>query len=182
MGGVDKAFLVLGGKPLVAHAIARLGPQVDRIAISANGDPARFAGFGCPVLADAGTAGQGPLAGVLAGLEWARGCGASALVTVAVDTPFFPADLAERLVGAGGGTGRVVLAADDGGVHPTFALWPVVSAPQVTAAFAAGRRRVEDVARSLGCVTAGFGDAGEALFFNVNTPGDLAAAGARHGA
>ena len=174
-GGADKAFLMLQGRPLVAHAVARLTPQVDVLAISANGDPARFAGFGLPVLPDAGAAGEGPLAGVLAGLAWAKGLGADALATVAVDTPFFPGDLVARL--AAGGAGRVALAADRTGTHPTFALWPLDAAGRLGAAFAAGIRGMERAAQTIGCVKVPFD--GDDAFFNVNTPGDLARAQGR---
>jgi molybdopterin-guanine dinucleotide biosynthesis protein A len=176
MGGADKAFLMLGGRPLVAHSVARLAPQVEAVAISANGDPARFAAFGLPVLPDAGTAGEGPLAGVLSGLSWAKGVGADALVTVAVDTPFFPGDLVARLVAAGGD--GVAMAADATGAHPTFALWPVRRAADLSATFAQGTRSVAAGAEALGVVAVRF-DAGADAFFNVNTPSDLSEAARR---
>ena len=99
LGGADKALLHLGGRPLLAHVLDRLRPQIDVIALSANGDPARFAAFDVPVLAD-DEIGQGPLAGVLAGLDWAAAQGFDAILTTPVDTPFLPADLVAKLVRA----------------------------------------------------------------------------------
>ena len=95
MGGADKALLRLAGVTLVARAVERLEPQVERLAISANGDAGRFGWLGLPVLAD--DEAKGPLSGVLAGMDWAAGLGARAVVTVAVDCPFFPGDLVPQL-------------------------------------------------------------------------------------
>ncbi|MGB0439227.1 MAG: molybdenum cofactor guanylyltransferase, partial [Paracoccaceae bacterium] len=97
MGGGDKALRTIAGRPLMSRVIERLSPQVDRIALNANGDPARFATLGLPVIADSITDYPGPLAGVLAGMDWAAGAGATHIVTVAADTPFFPTDLCKRL-------------------------------------------------------------------------------------
>ena len=90
MGGGDKALLPLGGRSLLAHVLARLERQVGAMALNANGDAARFAEYDLPVLADSIAGYPGPLAGVLAGLDWAATQGADAIVTVAADTPFFP--------------------------------------------------------------------------------------------
>lgn len=171
MGGADKALLPLGGRPLVAHVADRLGPQVAALAISANGDPARLAGLGLPVLADARPC--GPLAGVLAGLRWAEGQGATALVSVAVDTPFFPCDLVPRLCLAAESTPAGLAIAESGGrLHPTFALWPVMLAPALAAFLASGAKpRVMDFARAQGAAAAPW--AGEEAFLNLNTPEDL---------
>ena len=100
MGGGDKGLLALGDRPLLAHVIDRLAPQVAGLALNANGDPARFAGFGLPVLGDSIAGFPGPLAGVLAGLDWAAGQGTECIVTAAADTPFFPRDLVARLCDA----------------------------------------------------------------------------------
>ena len=94
MGGGDKGLLDLGGRPVIAHVIERLGCAR---AISANGDPARFARFGLPVLPDSVPDWPGPLAGVLAGMDWAAGQGIARILTAAADTPFFPRDLGTRL-------------------------------------------------------------------------------------
>jgi hypothetical protein len=96
--GGRKAFVALGGRPLVAHAIDRLGPQVSRLALNASPDPA-FDVFGLPVLPDT-LPDHGPLAGILAAMDWAESEGQAQVVTVAVDTPFLPSDLVARLVAA----------------------------------------------------------------------------------
>jgi molybdopterin-guanine dinucleotide biosynthesis protein A len=89
MGGGDKGLLHLGGTPLLTRVIERLEPQVADLALNANGDPARFADFGLPVLPDSIDGFAGPLAGVLAGLDWAAAQGGETIVTAAADTPFF---------------------------------------------------------------------------------------------
>lgn len=166
MGGADKALLLLAGQSLLAHVIRRFAPQVPALAISANGDADRFAVFGLPVLADLAS-GQGPLAGVLAGLDWAADQGAAALVTVAVDTPFFPDDLVARLTVFPGG----VMAADAAGLHPTFGLWPVAARQTLAQALQAGERRLAAFADSHGFARVTF--PGSDRFFNINRPADL---------
>src|SRR5690242_6663170 len=95
MGGTDKAFLPLAGRPLIAHVIERLRPQVDAVVVNSNGDPARFADFGLEVIADAIGGFQGPLAGILTGMQWARRHARNArwIATAAADTPFLPRDV-----------------------------------------------------------------------------------------
>ena len=102
VGGGDKCLLQLRGKPLLAHAIERLKPQVDALVLNANGDPKRFASFGLPVIADHSDEHAGPLAGLLAGMEWADAEAPNMrfIVTVPTDTPFLPEDLVARLVEA----------------------------------------------------------------------------------
>ncbi len=180
MGGADKALLPLAGRPMLDHVLERLRPQVSAIALGANGDPARFAGRGLEVLADPGPGGQGPLAGVLAALDWAAGLGAPAVVTVACDTPFFPRDLVARLRAAGA---PLALAATDRR-HPTFGLWPTALREDLRAALAAGDRKIALWADAHGAAAVPFEARGTAAadpFFNVNTPGDLALAEARAG-
>jgi molybdopterin-guanine dinucleotide biosynthesis protein A len=171
MGGADKALLVLAGVPLVAHAVARLEPQVERLALSANGDPARFGWLGLSVLPDAER--QGPLSGLLSGLVWASESGADALVTAPVDCPFTPPDLVPRLWLAG--EGRVALAESGGKLHPTFGLWPVSLATPLAAFLASGAKAsVRDFALAHCMVPAPFPEDG--AFENLNTPADLARA------
>ncbi len=178
MGGADKALLRVGGRSLLSHAIARLEPQVERLAISANGDAARFSGFGLPVLPDATV--LGPLAGVLAALHWAAPLGASAIVTAAVDSPFFPGDLTPRLCLAAETAPEglaLVTAAKD---HPTFALWPVALAPALSAFLVSGAKaRILDFMAQHHAARAPFPD--EAAFDNLNTPEDLTRAAALMG-
>jgi molybdenum cofactor guanylyltransferase len=180
LGGQDKALLPLGGRPLIAHVINRLGPQVTPVAISANGDPDRLAAFGLPVLPDPVGGFPGPLGGVLAGLTWAQSLGVSALVTVSVDTPFLPHDLLERLWAGRGASGLALAAsasecAAPPRLHPTCALWPVDLAPVIARAIAAGQLRIGQLARDNGAATVIFhGDPDP--FFNINTPEDIARA------
>ncbi len=167
MGGADKALLPFGDSTLLAHAIARFAPQVERLAISANGDPARFAAFDLPVLPDDRS--MGPLSGVLAALSWAAR--ADAVVSMAVDTPFIPGDLVPRLMLAG----VPAMATSGGHDHPTAALWPVGLRDPLAAFLASGAKaRVRDFLDLHGVARAVFGD--DIAFRNINTPADLAAA------
>jgi molybdopterin-guanine dinucleotide biosynthesis protein A len=128
MGGGDKSLKPLGGRPMLARVIETFAPQVVTMAINANGDPARLSQFELPVIADPIEGFAGPLAGVLAGLQWASGLDPSIshIATVASDTPFFPRDLVQRLVAAADAKpNRIVLAASAGNRHPVFGLWPV---------------------------------------------------------
>jgi molybdopterin-guanine dinucleotide biosynthesis protein A len=154
--------------------MARLAPQVAGLALNANGDPARFADTGLPVLADSMDDFPGPLAGVLAGLDWAAGQGAEAIVTVAADTPFFPEDLVPRLLLAAEVAGvSLALAATSDGRHPTFGLWPVALREDLRAALAGGIRKIVAWTDAHGAATATFSDTPFDPFFNVNTPEDL---------
>lgn len=178
MGGGDKGLLPLGGGTVLSSVVARLAPQAGPLALNANGDPARFAGYGLPVLPDTVPGRPGPLAGVLAAMRWA---GTGRVATAAADTPFLPRDLIERLAAAG--PGIVVAAAPDPerGVarHPTFALWPAALADALEAALAGGTRKVLAFADAHGWDEARFDDG--AAFFNVNAPADLEEARRRCG-
>lgn len=180
MGGGDKAVLALDGVPLIKHVIARLSPQCAGLALSANGDPARFSGFGVPVLPDSMPDHPGPLAGVLAGLDWAAQTGAAAIVTAAVDTPFLPDDLVDRLQSAAAANGLCLAASRDAqGVvqrHPTFGLWPVALRDDLRAALGGGARKVAAWADTHHAGQAIFDSRPFDPFFNINTPNDLAAA------
>lgn len=178
MGGGDKTLLGVGGRSLLARAVARLAPQAAALAISANGDPARLAGFGLPVLADGMAGFPGPLAGILAGMDWAAADGASHVLSVAADTPFFPADLGARLAATGAPIALAATTGPDGAPrpHPTFGLWPVALREDLRAALAAGRRRVLIWARENGAAEAVFPAAPFDPFFNVNAPDDIAGA------
>ena len=169
MGGADKALLCLAGQSLIARVVERLEPQVEALAISANGAPERFASLGLPVLPDLGS--HGPLSGILAALNWAAPRGATAVVSAPVDCPFLPQDLVPCLRRAAGSTG-LALAASGGNLHPACGLWPVTLAPALTAFLASGAKaRVRDFALAQGAATATFPDDGG--FANLNTPGDL---------
>ena len=173
--GGDKAFRTLGGTPLLARSIGRLHGQLDRLAISANGDPARFAAFGLPVLADPVPNHPGPLAGILAGLDWAA-CLAPAIhwmISAAVDQPFLPLDLVARLRQARQAD-RVVLAASGGRAHPVAALWPVAARHALRTALAGGVRKVAAFADQLHPVIVDWQVTDQDPFFNINDPADLA--------
>ncbi len=176
MGGGDKGLLALGDSTILAHVIGRLSPQVAGMALNANGDLARFEGLGLPVLADSIEGFAGPLAGVLAGLDWAAKQGTDTIVTVAADTPFFPCDLVPRLqLAAEGMDTPLVLARTPDGRQPTFGLWPIALRDNLRAALVDGLRKVVMWTDQHGGRTAMFDDPGTP-FFNVNTPDDLAEA------
>ncbi len=182
-GGGDKCLAPLNGKPMLAHAIGRLAPQVDELILNANGDPGRFAEFSLPVVADPVEGFAGPLAGVLAGLDWARAnANARWVATAATDSPLFPSDLVARLEGAlGERYPAIALAACNGRTHPTFGLWPTALAEDLRQALLAGTRRVREWAERHDCALAAFDEQGAVgqrfdPFFNVNTKEELAAA------
>lgn len=185
MDGRDKAQLVLDGDPLHLRAARRLAPQVERLMLNANGDHARFGDLDLPVIRDEGEAGDGPLAGVLAGLRWAATVepACQAIVTIAVDTPFFPDDLVRRLADARSPSDTIVVAASAGRLHPTVALWPLSIADELDAHLVSGgSRRMTGFIDTATHVTVDFPfDHGRDPFFNINTPADLAAARARIG-
>lgn len=186
MGGGDKGLRMVGGRRLIDHVIDRLGPQCGAMAINANGDPARLSEFGLPVVADSLADHPGPLAGVLAGLDWAAGQGATAIVTAAADTPFFPKDLVARLMASAGPSGLCLAASPDetGRMqrHPTFGLWPVALRDDLRAALTAGLRKIVIWTDGHGAGQAVFDSTPFDPFFNVNTPEDIAAAEALMGA
>lgn len=172
MGGADKAFVPLAGRGLLLHVVDRFEPQVERLAISANGDATRFAAFGLTVLPDAAV--LGPLAGVLAALNWATDQGADAVVSVAVDSPFLPPDLVPRLCLAAE-NGHVAYAQTGSKAQPTFALWPVATRTPLAAFLASGvKPKMMDFMGQVGALAAVFPDDG--AFDNLNTPEDLQAA------
>lgn len=179
MGGGDKGRLDLGGQSILDHVIARLAPQVDHVVINANGDQARFEDLNLPVIADSVADYPGPLAGVLAGLDWAAEVGADAIVTAAVDTPFFPSDLVPQLMSAAAGMPHpLALAAthdphrDRLLRHPTFGLWPVALREDLRTALRQGVRKVVLWTDQHNAQSAQF-PAEPDPFFNVNTPEDL---------
>lgn len=173
MGGGDKGLVRLAGEPLLAHVIRRIGPLVASLALNANGDPARFAGFGLPVLADTVPGHPGPLAGVLAGMIWAKAQGAGQVLTVPTDAPFLPGDLVARLAAA---AAPVAVATSGDWTHPTVALWSVDLAEALESALRAGTRKVMDFQAAHGAVAVDWPMQPYDPFFNVNTPAEVAAA------
>jgi molybdopterin-guanine dinucleotide biosynthesis protein A len=175
MGGGDKPLVRIGGLPLLDHVIARLSPQVAALALNANGDPARFAAWGLPVLADPLPDHPGPLAGVLAGLDFAAAAGMAWLVSVAADTPFIPPDLVVRLHAARG-TAAIAVACSGGRTQPTIALYPTHLAADLRAALLAGERKIDRWTARHGVAEAHWPSTPVDPFFNVNTPEDVAQA------
>jgi molybdenum cofactor guanylyltransferase len=128
MGGGDKPMRTIGGLTILERVIVRLKPQCDGLILNANGDPARFAAFGLPVIADGVADFPGPLAGILAGLDWAatRRPEVSHILSAAADCPFLPRDLVARLDHARREqNAELAVAASDGQTHPVIGLWSV---------------------------------------------------------
>jgi molybdopterin-guanine dinucleotide biosynthesis protein A len=175
----------LAGKPILAYVITRVRPQVSPLLLNANGDPARFAGFGLPVVADVVGDFAGPLAGVLTGLEWAAAQAPESawLASFATDAPFLPADLVARMADAVEAQGAdMACAASNGRDHPVFGLWPLGLAGDLRRAMVEeGLRKVDLWTARYNLVSVDFPlvetPAG-ALdpFFNTNRPEDLAEA------
>jgi molybdopterin-guanine dinucleotide biosynthesis protein A len=178
MGHTEKSLLDLAGAPVLGRVIERLRPQVGRMVINANGDPARFATFGLPVVADRM---EGPLAGLQAGLEWSQREAPDAryVASVAADTPFIPDHLVARLLAAIEDTGATSAVASSGGAWtPVVGLWSVALADALADALRAGVRAVHRFAEAQGSAVVEFPHreiGGERVdpFFNVNTPADL---------
>ena len=185
MGGGDKCLRMLGGRPILARIIERLKPQVSCMIINANGEASRFAPFGLPVVADSVAGFAGPLAGVHAALEWVKvnRPGILHAVTVATDTPFFPADLVRRFLDACRDASTFMVARSAEGTHPVIGLWPVSLAPELEGALARGERKVGAWVAAHGAVEVAFppveiGGRSIDPFFNINEPQHLAEADA----
>lgn len=177
MGGGDKALRPLAGIPLLQHVIERLRPQVEALVLNANGDPRRFADFGLPVVPDSVSGFAGPLAGVLAGLDWAAAhrpdC--SHVVSAATDAPFLPADLVTRLISQIESAGAdLACAASAGQPHPVIGLWPVRLREDLRQAVISGGVRKVDLwtARHRLAIVP-FASEPIDPFFNANRPEDL---------
>ncbi len=177
MGGGDKGMRMVAGRPLLAWVIARARPQVTDLALNANGDPARFAAWGLPVVADSIADFAGPLAGVLAGLDWAEGTGATHVASFATDAPFFPADLVARLEAAVAAGADLACAASGGQAHPVFGLWPLALRHDLRRALAEeGLRKVDQWTARYRLAQVEFPTSPFDPFFNANRPADLAEA------
>lgn len=178
MGGGDKPLVEIAGRPILQHVIDRLKSQCARLAINANGDPARFSAFGLPVISDSVEGFAGPLAGILAGMEFGAAKGAAHVLSAPGDTPFLPADLLSRLQAARSRTGATIaVAASNGRTHHAVALWPVALRDDLRRALLAeDERRVSAFIGRYANVTVDWPIEPYDPFFNVNRPEDLARA------
>ncbi len=179
----DKTLLDLGGQTVLRRIIDRVRPQVGQLVLNTNGNAARFNAFDLPVIGDSLDGFQGPLAGVLAGLQWAsaHAPNVSHVLTVPSDTPFLPTGLVERLQRPKETPGQLVLAASSSGVHYVAGLWPIALAAELERDLRAGHRKASQWTAAHGAVHVRFPDAQIGVtrvdpFFNINTPGDLALA------
>ena len=180
MGGGDKCLRPLGETTILARVIARAAPQVAALALNANGDPTRFADYRLPIVADSIPDFAGPLAGVLAGVDWAaaNGAGASHVASFATDAPFLPRDLVARFVAAREREGAVLVCAASGGrSHPVFGLWPVALRDELRRAMAEdGIRKVDAWTSRYRLAVVDYPAEPFDPFFNTNRPDDLVAA------
>lgn len=180
MGGGDKPLREIAGKSLLAHVIERLRPQCEALMLNANGAPERFAAFGLPIVEDSIEGFAGPLAGVLAGLDWAATHANTSrfVVSVATDTPFVPGDLVARLHAARlAGEARLASAASGGRTHPVIGLWPVDIREELRQALLEeGLRKIDLFTARHKLAIAEWPILPYDPFFNANAPDDLATA------
>ncbi len=176
MGGGDKALLQIGGATILDRVLARLRPQCAGLALNANGDPHRFARFGLPVIADTVPGFAGPLAGILAGLDWIAETALDIqwMVSVPGDCPFLPADLVARLHDARAKEGVPLACARSGDWrHPVVGLWKVALREDLRRALVEeDLRKIEVWTARHGIAIAEWPDQPVDPFFNVNTPDD----------
>jgi molybdenum cofactor guanylyltransferase len=187
MGGGDKALRLLGGRTLLDHVVDRMRPQVAQLVLNANGDPARFARFGLPVVADSIAGFAGPLAGILAGLDWAASATPEIawVVSAPSDCPFLPPDLVARLHQARIEAGaQLACASSSGRRHPVVGLWAVALREDLRRALTQEcMRKVDQWTARYRLGVAEWPATPVDPFFNVNTPEEAAEAdliAARH--
>jgi molybdenum cofactor guanylyltransferase len=177
MGGQDKPLSEIDGRSMLGRVIERLRPQCDGLILNANGQAARFASFGLPVVADDVQGYVGPLAGVLAALDWtaANASGIDWVVSLPADVPFAPRDLVDRLHEARRlAGGSLAVAASGGRSHPAIALWSVDLRAALRRALVVDEcRRVDRFTGRYPLALASWPLEGRDPFFNVNTPADL---------
>ena len=180
MGGGDKGMLHLGDRSLLDHVVARLRPQVRMVALNVNDDASRYDSSMFSLAPDMLPGHPGPLAGVLAGLDWtfANVPGLHWIVTVPTDTPFLPVDLVERLFAAVTASGAdMACAASAGRRHPVVGLWPVHLRNELRQALIReGVRKIDAWTGRYQVAEASFSDDPVDPFFNINRPDDLATA------
>jgi molybdopterin-guanine dinucleotide biosynthesis protein A len=177
MGGGDKALIRIGNETILNRALARLTPQVNGVVLNANGDPRRFAAFGLPIVADSVPDFAGPLAGILAGLDWvaANRPNIEWVVSVPGDCPFLPRDLVARLHAARITEGKPLACAHSGDWrHPVVGLWPVTLREDLRHAITIENlRKIEVWTARHGVALADWPTEPVDPFFNVNTPEDV---------
>ena len=176
MGGGDKSLRVLAGMTILERVIARARPQVVALVLNANGDSTRFTAYGLPVVSDSIPDFAGPLAGVLAGLDWtaANVAGTTHVASFATDAPFLPVDLVARLAEAvQDGRHDLACAASNGRTHPVFGLWPLALREDLGAALLSGMRKVDQWTARHRLAVVEFAAEPYDPFFNANTPEDL---------
>jgi molybdenum cofactor guanylyltransferase len=177
MGGGDKCLRSLGDRTILDHIIDRAAPQVTTLVLNANGDATRFARFGLPVTPDTVEGFAGPLAGVLAGLDWAAEHAPECewLASFATDAPFLPEDLVPRLLAATReDKADLACATSDGRHHPVFGLWPLRLREALRAAMLEEEmRKVDRWTSRYNLAVADFAVEGIDPFFNANRPEDL---------
>jgi molybdenum cofactor guanylyltransferase len=180
MGGGDKTRIQIGGKTILERVLARLKPQCTAVILNANGDPARFADTGLPVVADTVPDFAGPLAGILAGLDWAAAHAPTItdVASVPGDCPFLPGDLVARLSAARRAAGLPLACARSGEWrHPVVGLWPVALREDLRKALLEENlRKIESWTARHGIAVADWPATPVDPFFNVNTPADAAQA------
>ena len=180
MGGGDKVRIPIGGRTILERVLARMAPQCSRIIINANGDPARFADTRLPVVRDSVPDFAGPLAGILAGLDWAvaHAPDITDIASVPGDCPFLPGDLVARLQSARSAKGTPLACARSGEWrHPVIGLWPVALRDDLRHALVEeGLHKIEAWTQRHGVAIADWPTAPVDPFFNVNTPDDVATA------
>ena len=178
MGGGDKCLRPLAGETLLARVIARAAPQVCPLILNANGDPARFASYGLPVVPDVVEGYAGPLAGILTALDWAaeNAPHCPLVASFATDAPFLPRDLVETMVEARElASADLACAASGGRAHPVFGLWPVeLRADLRDALVEQGERKIDRWTASHRLVEVAFPCDPVDPFFNANREDDLA--------
>ncbi|MBF0384030.1 MAG: molybdenum cofactor guanylyltransferase [Magnetococcales bacterium] len=172
MNRQEKSFLSLGGNSLLAHVYERLLPQVGKVVLNANGDPARFAHFDLQVIPDKRQGFLGPLAGIEGAFlsldtDW--------LLSIPVDTPFFPLDLAKKMSQSTKGREVPVVAKSNSRLHPVVTLWPRAVLPKLSAALDAKQLKLQQWFLQQEHIKLDFAcePDGQDPFFNINRPEDL---------
>ena len=182
MGGGDKGLMSLGNETILGRVIGKIAPQLSTLAININGDHSRFLEYPYPLIPDSIDGFVGPLAGVLAGMDWAFRNEFQVVVTAPADSPFLPEDLVERLSAvAKRENSQITMASTydsstgEVRIHPTFGLWRVTLREDLRKELLAGTRKIMRWAdrHKLSYVQFKIEEPGEDPFFNINTPQDL---------